>query len=86
MLRPSFLAHGLNGILMGIGAIAGGLWLYNDPMELGSKWITALTIVFILVLAILIGIHGISHALQEVYFGWNPLTKKDNIVYIIARS
>ena len=76
MLRPSFLAHGLNGLLMGIGSIAGGLWLYNNPMELDPKWITALSIVFIIVLAILIGIHGISHALQEVYFGWNPLEKK----------
>jgi fumarate reductase subunit D len=72
-MTPSFLAHGLNGLLMGIGGIAGGLWLYNNPLKLDQDALQALIIVFILILSIVVGIHGISHALQEVYYGWNPL-------------
>ncbi len=73
MCRPSFLAHGLNGILMGIGAIAGSMWLYNNPMNLSPEVLQAVIILFILLMGILIGIHGISHALQERYYGWNPI-------------
>lgn len=73
MCRPSFLAHGLNGILMGIGAIAGSMWLYNNPMNLSPAVLQAVIILFILIMAILVGIHGISHALQEEYYGWNPM-------------
>lgn len=73
MCRPSFIAHGLNGILMGVGGIAGGLWLYNNPMNLNPELLQAIIILFILIMALLMGIHGISHALQEKYYGWNPI-------------
>lgn len=73
MYRPSFLAHGLNGILMGIGAVAGSMWLYINPMNLSPAVLQAVIILFILIMSIIVGIHGISHALQEEYYGWNPM-------------
>lgn len=73
MFHPSFIAHGINGILMGIGGIAGSIWLYNNPLNFSPELLQAFIILFILILSIIVGIHGISHALLESQYGWDPL-------------
>ena len=64
-MRPSFLAHVSNGILILIAFIL----LYLHYQELTSEGLIG--IVFLA--AIAIGVHGISHHYEEIYYGFNPL-------------
>jgi hypothetical protein len=67
MLTPSFLAHVLNGLCFLVIII-----IVVSNYYAGKKQNMEL-ISLILLLSIAIGVHGISHLLQEVYYGWNPL-------------
>lgn len=67
MLTPSLLAHGLNGLVLLIVLII-VLSSYFTGKKQNIEFITVM-----LLLSIAIGVHGISHLLQEVYYGWNPL-------------
>lgn len=70
MLTPSFLAHVLNGLVLFTLLII----ILNNYLSgtLFNKQTTEL-ISLILLFSIAIGVHGISHLFQEVYYGWNPL-------------
>ena len=64
-MRPSFLAHILNGLLLAMGII---LFLTNYK-NISSDNIVGL----ILLLSIAIGVHGIMHHYEEIHYGFNPL-------------
>ena len=69
-MRPSFIGAGFAGTLMFIASL---LFLYSyfvnktpiSSYELSS----ALTLA-----SITVGIHALHHYIEEIYYGWNPLT------------
>lgn len=71
-MRPSFLSHILNGLLLLVATI---MFFYNYQ-NLSTSYIT----LYVILLSIAIGIHGLLHLGQEVYFNYNPLTG-DTIMY-----
>ena len=64
-MRPSFLAHILNGLLLAIGIV---LFVVNYKSIKMDNMIG-----LILLLSIAIGVHGIMHHYEEIYYGFNPL-------------
>lgn len=67
-MRPSFLAHVLNGITLFVALILFGM-NYN-------QFDTHAIIKILLLMSIAIGIHGILHHCEEIYYGFNPLIGK----------
>ena len=67
-MRPSFIAAGINGLLMLIATIMIIINYRNLSKEMA--------ILFILLLAIAYGIHAILHYFEEVYYNYNPLKNK----------
>jgi hypothetical protein len=67
-MRPSFLAHCLNGLLLTAAIVY--LYWYWDTIK--PKHL----ILFILLLSIAVGVHGISHHYEEIYYGFNPLKQQ----------
>lgn len=67
-MRPSFVSHGFNGLLMTFGAILGALFVYQN-------WSTKRfeIIIIILILATLCGVHGLLHHMEEIFYGFNPV-------------
>ena len=65
-MRPSFLAHITNGITLCIAIIMLLSYLIYKNVDLQLLSV-------VLLLSIAIGIHGVSHMYEEVYFGWNPM-------------
>jgi len=72
-LPTSVLAHITGACFGAVGTVASIWWLNKNPMELSSGLLTALTIVFILFLALFITVHGISHAYMEKNYGIDPM-------------
>jgi hypothetical protein len=67
-MRPSFLAHIINGTLALIGTI---LFIVNY-----KKLDISMIILFILILSIAWGVHGLMHHYEEIYYDFNPLIGK----------
>ena len=81
-MRPSFIISTLSGIIILIATI-----LFAVNIKAISKDTTKL-IQILLLLAIGLGNHAISHYYEEIYFNFNPLTnnwaiydKKQNYIY-----
>ena len=72
-LPTSVVAH-MTGSCIGVAGILGGIWWLNrNPMGLSQDMIIALTIVFVLFLAMFITLHSISHSHMEKNYGIDPL-------------
>lgn len=71
----SVLLHTAGSCIGLTGIIASAWWLNKNPMEVSQNMITALTIVFIMFLAVFIMIESISHAHMEKNYGFDPLRK-----------
>ena len=69
-MRPSFIIGMLAGLLIFISIII-SIMNYN----IISKDATT-TVLILLIFSIAIGIHGIHHVYEELYFNFNPLTGK----------
>ena len=67
-MRPSFIISTLSGIIILIATI-----LFAVNIKAISKDTTKL-IQILLLLAIGLGNHAISHYYEEIYFNFNPLT------------
>ena len=65
-MRPSFLAHVTNGITLTVAILMLISYLLYKNVDLQLLSV-------VLLLSIAIGIHGISHVYEEIYYGWNPL-------------
>lgn len=64
-MRPSFIAQLLSGFLLLVGII---IYILN------IKDFTPKTMMYtMLFLSIAIGVHGILHHYEEIYYGYNPL-------------
>jgi hypothetical protein len=72
-LPTSAIIHIAGSCLGLVGTCAGIWWLNKNPLELSQNMIVALTIVFILFLAMFIMIESISHAHLEKNYGIDPL-------------
>ena len=69
-MRPSFIIGMLSGLLIFVSIII-AIINYN----IISKDITT-SLVVLLMFSITIGIHGIHHVYEELYFNFNPLKGK----------
>ncbi|QKF94365.1 hypothetical protein QKU48_gp0907 [Fadolivirus algeromassiliense] len=67
-MRPSFLSHALNGLTLFLAVI---LFAMNY-----NQFNTETMIKMLLFISIAIGIHGLLHHKEEIYYGWNPLAGK----------
>jgi hypothetical protein len=72
-LPTSVILHAGGSCIGLAGVIASVWWLNKNPMDLTPQLITALTIVFILFLAVFILIESISHGAMEKNYGFDPL-------------
>jgi hypothetical protein len=68
MWPPSFYAHIINGLLM----IVAFILIYQNYTSLTTTS-PYRKVMLVLVLALVIGIHGISHHALEATYGFNPL-------------
>ncbi len=67
MLTPSLLAHGLAGLIV-FFAIVYMVYQYATGKEINLQVVSVM-----ILFSIAVGIHGISHLLQEAHYNWNPL-------------
>lgn len=67
-MRPSFIAHAITGILL-LVVILLVIFYFNDIKNLSIDKIIGILLLFI----IAIGIHGLLHMGEEIYFNYNPL-------------
>ena len=72
IISPSLIAHCINGLLL-VGSL---LLVYNNFNKI-EQMHPYYIIILILLLAITIGIHGLSHLGMEYIYKYNPL-KLDN--------
>lgn len=64
-MRPSFLAHALNGLTLFAALIL---------FAMNYKQLTTESLIKILLfVSIAVGIHGLLHHNEEIYYGFNPL-------------
>jgi len=68
MLTPSLLAHGFAGLFL-FFAIVYMIYQYATGKDINLQVVSVMAL-----FSIAIGIHGISHLLQEAHYNWNPLT------------
>ena len=66
-MRPSFLANVFSGILILISLILLLKYKFDDTYK---------NIIILLAFASALGIHGIQHAIEEIYYDFNPLVNK----------
>lgn len=71
--KPSFYAHGLNGLLIFISVI---ILILNFTIIKNLDIYKRITI--LLLVSIAIGIHGISHLGLEYVYNFNPLNQINN--------
>jgi hypothetical protein len=67
-MRPSFLGHAINGLLLVVATIM----LYCQS-HLVTK---AEFIIIIALLSIAYGVHSLLHHYEEIYYNFNPLENK----------
>lgn len=70
MTRPSIIASSFSGLLILI-AILFSIQKRNEILQDSYK-----SIIILLLIAIGLGIHGLSHYYEEIYFDFNPLVGK----------
>jgi len=70
-MRPSIIAHAINGILMIIAVIIMSYELFYNKHQFDNTQLFYI----IIITSTAVGVHGISHALQEKYYGFNPLQR-----------
>jgi hypothetical protein len=64
-MRPSFIAGGINGLLMMVVIIMTIMyWGQLDPYQ---------RTILMSLIALLIGLHAILHHIEEIYYHFNPL-------------
>jgi len=64
-MRPSFISQILNGLLLALGLI---LFVLN------CKTISSESMIgLILLMSVAVGVHGILHHYEEIYYKFNPL-------------
>jgi hypothetical protein len=66
-MRPSFLANIFSGILILISFIILFKYNFTDVYK---------NMILLLVFSIALGIHGIQHSIEEIYYDFNPLVNK----------
>ena len=66
-MRPSFLANVFSGILILISFIILFKYNFTDVYK---------NMILLLVFSIALGIHGIQHSIEEIYYDFNPLVNK----------
>jgi hypothetical protein len=73
-MRPSFIAQIFSGLLILISLFFLIKFKFDDPFK---------SIILLLAFSIAIGIHGLQHSVEEIYYDFNPLDGKwkirDNI-------
>lgn len=67
-MRPSFLCSIISGIIILVGII---LTIINSHILSEYE-----TIMILFAMAISLGIHGMQHAYEEMYYDFNPLEGK----------
>lgn len=67
-MRPSFIGHIVNGLLMMISTI---MLYYNSDSISTTEMIKIITL-----LSIAYGIHSILHHYEELHYNFNPLENK----------
>jgi hypothetical protein len=67
-MRPSFIGHAVNGLLMMVATIM--LYCNSDAISRAEM------IQIIALLSIAYGIHSILHHYEELYYNFNPLENK----------
>jgi hypothetical protein len=68
-MQPSILTHGLGGIILLIAV--GTMVVYFKQVQ---KYDIFQVIIILLLLSCTVSIHGISHAVLEKSYNYNPLT------------
>lgn len=66
-MRPSFLANVFSGILILISFIILFKYNFTDVYK---------NMILLLAFSIALGIHGIQHSIEEIYYDFNPLANK----------
>lgn len=66
-MRPSFLINIFSGILILISVILLTKYKFDDTYK---------NIIILLAFSSTLGIHGIQHAIEEIYYDFNPLVNK----------
>lgn len=66
-MRPSFLANIFSGILILISFIILFKYNFTDVYK---------NMILLLAFSIALGIHGIQHSIEEIYYDFNPLANK----------
>ncbi len=67
--KPSFYAHLLTGLILLFVIVIIYLNYKKINISLYQK------LILLLLITIIIGLHGISHLLLEIHYGFNPLEK-----------
>ena len=71
-MRPSFLSAGFSGIF-----ILFALCRFFKNLYFGiNDYDSSILIITLLLFATAIGIHSISHSIEEIYYDFNPLVGK----------
>ena len=68
-MQPSILTHGLGGIILLVAV--GTMVVYFKQVQ---KYDIFQVIIILLLLSCTVSIHGISHAVLEKSYNYNPLT------------
>lgn len=66
-MRPSFLANNFSGILILISFIILFKYNFTDVYK---------NMILLLSFSIALGIHGIQHSIEEIYYDFNPFKNK----------
>uniref|UniRef100_A0A6C0BLM1 Fatty acid desaturase n=1 Tax=viral metagenome TaxID=1070528 RepID=A0A6C0BLM1_9ZZZZ len=67
-MRPSYLAAGMNGVLMaGVVILALIYWSIMDGYQ---------KVMVISLISVQLGVHAILHHIEEIYYDFNPLEGK----------
>jgi hypothetical protein len=71
-MRPSFLSHIANGLLLLVAFII----LCIKHQQIQNETSITNIVGILLLLSIAVGVHGIMHHYEEIYYGFNPLVGK----------
>lgn len=71
-MRPSFLSQIISGLLILTAFIIG----YNNYKQLSEEKDMFKVIGIILLFSLALGVHGIQHSTEEIYYDFNPLEGK----------
>lgn len=74
-MRPSFLAHIVNALFLLLGLLYAGYYVWKNYDDMTSLELGEL----FLLISLAVGVHGLIHVMEEVYFDFNPLIGANKI-------